>query len=168
MKLIVADAGPLIVLGRSGLLPATRTIVGEIIVPETVFGECTAFADKPGAIALQDARRHGIITIHPDPQHVTGLGIHANIDAGESAAIALALQLQGSVLMDDQRGRAAARMNHIDCIGSAGILLTGKQRGLFADVGAILLQWKSFGYFLSSALTEEVLARAGERRPPGL
>ncbi len=168
MKLIVADAGPLIVLGRSGLLAATKTIVGEIIVPDTVFSECTGFADKPGAIAIQQARRDRIITIRPDPQPVPGQAFNANIDAGEAAAIALALQLRSKVLMDDQRGRAAAKLRHVDCIGSAGILLAGKQRGLFADVGAILIEWKGFGYFLSDALTKEVLARAGEHRPPGL
>jgi predicted nucleic acid-binding protein len=47
-------------------------------------------------------------------------------------------------------------------IGSAGILLAAKARGLLPAVAPILATWREWGYFLAPALLEAVLIRAGE------
>jgi uncharacterized protein len=169
LKLIVADAGPLIVLARSGLLPIAKAIVDEIAVPEKVFEECTADTSKPGAKAIRDAETHGIITFCKDVPIPAILSLASTtIDPGEMAAIALALQLGCAVLIDDRLGRQVARNHHLVIMGSAAILLRAKEAGLLPEVSAKLLEWKGFGYFLSDKLVEEVLKRANETRPTGL
>jgi predicted nucleic acid-binding protein len=47
-------------------------------------------------------------------------------------------------------------------IGSAGLLLGARQRGLVPAVAPILDQWRQLGYFLSEAVVKAVLERAGE------
>jgi len=47
-------------------------------------------------------------------------------------------------------------------IGSAGLLLAAKNRGLIPAVAPILDQWRQLGYFLSASVVKAVLERAGE------
>ncbi|MGB8843342.1 MAG: DUF3368 domain-containing protein [Aliidongia sp.] len=86
----------------------------------------------------------------------------ANLDAGEIAALAMARQLGCPALMDETIGRKAAIRLAIPVIGSAGILLAAKQRGLIAEIAPILARWKGYGYFLAPTLLDAVLSRAGE------
>ncbi|HXT08595.1 MAG TPA: DUF3368 domain-containing protein [Roseiarcus sp.] len=64
--------------------------------------------------------------------------------------------------MDERLGRQAARRHGLTVIGSARLLIVAKQRGLMPAVGPILDQWRRSGYFLSAALVEAALQRAGE------
>jgi predicted nucleic acid-binding protein len=163
MKLIVADSSPLIAFGRSDYLDLVRTVAGTIRVPHTVWQECVHDLSKPGAQKIQQAAANGIIICLDDPELPTSLEV-APIDAGEKAAIALALKQNCPILLDERLGRIVARRHDISVIGSAGILLTAKARGLIPSVAPILDQWISFGYRLSNELVAEVLRRANEER----
>lgn len=85
----------------------------------------------------------------------------SGLDAGELAAIRLASALQCPVLMDEP-WTAGGASEKLTVIGSAGILLGAKQRGLIPAVAPILDQWRHSGYFLSMAVVQAVLGRAGE------
>lgn len=162
MKLVVSDSGPLIVFGRSAKLELLRRVVGEIIVSAAVFHECTRDSQKPGALLLTQAAKSGLITIHED---VNGEALHANaalLDAGERSAIALALHLSCPILMDERLGRNVARLHHLTLIGSVGVLLAAKGRGLIDQIAPVLDAWQKIGYFLSPKLRENVLQLAGE------
>ena len=84
------------------------------------------------------------------------------LDAGERAAIHLARALQCPVLMDERRGRQAARRRGLIVIGSAGLLLNAKERGPIPAVAPTLERWRRSGYFLSETLVKAVLEQAGE------
>jgi predicted nucleic acid-binding protein len=84
------------------------------------------------------------------------------LDIGELAAIRLALALRCPILMDERLGRQAAQRQGLTVIGSAGLLIAAKQRGLIPAVPAILDQSRRSDYFLSAALVQAVLKRAGE------
>jgi len=162
MKLIVADSSPLIVFARSELLPILRQVVGEIVVPQTVYEECTGDMSKPGAKIIAEAHHARLLTVHPDSL-VQALPTNMPmLDKGEIAAISLAIELSEPILMDERLGRQAATAHGLAVIGSAGILLTAKRKGLIAAVHPILLTWQNFGYYLSPALIATVLERAGE------
>lgn len=161
MKLIIADSGPLIMLARSGLLDVLRQIAGSIVVPATVFEECTRDNRRPGAAAIVAALASGQLAVHAgtDPRP---LGDVPTLDAGEISALALALELKQPVLMDERLGRQVAALHRIAVVGSAGILLAAKQKGLVPAITPILRQWQEWGYFLSPTLLAIVLERADE------
>ncbi|MFA6019514.1 MAG: DUF3368 domain-containing protein [Rhodospirillales bacterium] len=163
MKCIVADSGPLIAFGRSGLLDLLVRVAGDILVPQTGFQECARDSAKPGAAALIQAKQIGKLNIRKDRDAIHRLGSPPSLDAGETAAIALALDQQCPLLMDERLGRNVARLHNISVVGCAGILLTAKERGYVAEIAPILTAWRSWGYFLSPQLIETVLRRAGER-----
>lgn len=163
MKLIVADSSPLIVLARSGLIPVLVQVAGEVVAPAMVFAECTADREKPGAQAILRAKEEGLVDVRPDVEREWPRGTPPMLDAGELSAIALALELGCPVLMDDRLGRQVAKLHGVSVIGSAGVLIAAKARGLIPAVAPILADWTQWGYFLSPDLLKAVLAQAGER-----
>lgn len=159
MPAIVADAAPLIMLARSALLDVARQVAGDLVVPRLVWAECTWDASRPGAGALIAAHKAEQIEVR-DAQW-SGSALPA-LDAGELAAIALALTLRCPVLMDERLGRRVATDRGLVVIGSAGLLLAAKGRGLVTAVRPILEAWAGWGYFLSADLKAAVIARACE------
>lgn len=157
--MIVADASPLIMLARSGLVPVLKAVAGEVIVPEAIWQECTSDTSRPGARALIAAREAKQIELRPSAW--TGDPLPA-LGPGELAAIALAIALKAPVLMDERLGRRIAALHGVSVVGSAAVLLIAKERGLIGAVKPVLEQWREAGYFLSDALLQAVLTKAGE------
>ena len=144
------------------MLGILRQVVGEIVIPQTVYEECTGDMNKPGARIIFEAYQTRLVTIHPDslvPLSSTNMPM---LDIGEISALALALELGEPVLMDERLGRQAAVAHGIAVVGSAGILLAAKQKGVIEAVQPILLAWQRVGYFLAPSLIANVLQRAGE------
>lgn len=163
MRRIVADSGPLIAFGRSGLLGLLNQVAGSILVPTTVFLECTRDTTKPGASTLAKAEGDGLLDVRKDSDANRHLGNLPSLDAGEISALALALDQNCLLLMDERLGRKVARIHKIPVVGSAGILLAAKEQGFVAEIAPILTAWRSWGYFLSPQLIKTVLRRAGEK-----
>lgn len=166
---LVADSSPLIAFARSEQLAVLWGVTGGVVVPRTVWGECTEVAPnapvavaRPGAPALQQAQAQGWITVLDDAQALSALRPLPSLDAGETAAIALALELKATVLMDERLGRDVAHRRGLAVVGSAGVLIKARQMGLLPAVAPVLARMKAEGYFMSDALVREVLRRVGE------
>ena len=159
-KRVVADAGPLIAFGRIGNLDMLPQVLGEILVPNAVAAECLTDLEKPGARAIRDALRARLLikTADPSPAHTQ----FPVLDPGESAAIRLALKLSASVLIDEKAGRSIATKLGLSVIGSAGVLLAAKKRGLIQSVRPILDLFTANGYHFSDDLIRAIVLRAGE------
>ncbi|MEO7272117.1 MAG: DUF3368 domain-containing protein [Vicinamibacterales bacterium] len=84
------------------------------------------------------------------------------LDRGEAAAIPLAQRLGADLLCDDAAGRAEARRRGIIVIGTLGVLLVAKRRGLLLAVRPVLDSMVREGMFVSGALGQAILAAAGE------
>lgn len=162
MKLVVADAGPLIIFGKTCGIGVIRAVADEILVPPAVVAECTAHLGLPGAVAIRKAIDGGLLTVL-DAGAVAGTGPDLLLlDDGEKEAIAAAHACQCPVLMDEAIGRGVARKLGVQTIGSLGILLAAKQRGAILAVAPIIEDWRAGGYFLGERLVAELLMRAGE------
>jgi hypothetical protein len=155
----VADAAPLIAFARIGQLALLPKILGDVLVPETVALECLV-PGLPGADLIAEAFATGLLARHADvdgePPWIPQL------DAGETSAIRLAQKIGVSVLIDERLGRAVARRLGLSVIGSLGILIAAKQKGLIASVAAVIQQMRSNGYYIAESLVREALLRAGE------
>jgi hypothetical protein len=160
-KSVVADAGPLIAFGRIERLELLPQVLGEVLVPHAVCIECLADPDKPGAQAIRDALRARILIKTPDPTPI--LPPFPVLDAGESSAIRLALKLSALVLIDEKAGRKIATNLGLSVVGSAGVLLAAKRRGLIDSVRPILDSFAGNGYHFSDILIRAILTRADER-----
>jgi predicted nucleic acid-binding protein len=88
----------------------------------------------------------------------------SSLDHGEKAVIVLGTLLQKDVvlLMDDLEGRQVARELGLPILGTAGLLLLAKQRGLIDKVIPLVESIRQQGYWLSDTLVAEVQRLAGE------
>lgn len=160
-KLIVADASPLIVLARASQLRILPLVAGKVIVPDVVAHECTHDQNLPGARAISEAFAKGWLKPQPKTPLVEPI-IAAGLDLGESMALALAVALKAPILIDERIGRQAAFAQSLRVVGSIGILLLAKKRGLIERVAPAIQDLKREGLYISPELEQEALRRAGE------
>lgn len=156
----VADSGPLICLSKIDQLELLPALFAKILVPPEVWREVTVRGRlHPGADKVSQAT--WIIIQEPDPQLVKPLSILA--DAGEAQAIALAQTLEGcTVLLDDSRARKIAERLGIKQIGTVGLLLRAKRRGLIERIRPHIEALIENGIYVRKELIEAVLKEAGE------
>lgn len=162
----VADSSPLIALASISAFQVLQPLFTEILIPESVHRE----------VVLQGSGRPGQEEILSSPW----IGVHvvgefAKVDAlcrrfrirgGEAEAIVLGLELGARwLLMDERVGRQAAMATGIEpdhIIGTLGILLAAKERGLIAEVSGKMAELQERGFRIDPALYRLVQRQAGE------
>jgi predicted nucleic acid-binding protein len=122
--------------------------------------ECLADPRQPDVRAIDAGPNSGLLARVPDPE--TSERVFAVLDAGESAAIGLALQRSVAVLIDEELGRRIVANLGVTVIGIAGVLLAAKRRGLIEAVGPILDAFTANGHRFPAHLVRAVLVTAGE------
>lgn len=149
---VVSNSSPVIAFERIGELGLLRAIFPALMIPPAVAGEIATATTVPSWITVQslagglDAR-----TLVP------GLG------TGEQEAISLAVESRAAwLVLDDQAARQVARTIGLPVIGTLGILLAAKRRGLAPAVGPYLARLGSAGFFMRRELLERVLRLANE------
>ena len=139
---MISNASPLIIFGRLNKLGLLREVLGKIIITEEVYREVVyegKIIAAPDSFLVEEFLSRGDITVIA----LTEKGrkksaeiamMHAHIDLGEAATIALALQEgQKEVLLDDHDARKAAILYGLIPLGSILILLKSFQKGLVTE-----------------------------------
>lgn len=134
--IVVADAGPLITLGRIDALELLPKLFARIAAALSS-GWLTPCTDLPDLV-------------------------DKNIHPGEASTIARALQDGIDLLMDDRVAVAFARQLGLKVIGTLGILILAKRRGHIAHVAPLVERLRSGGHYLSTAAVLTALQVAGE------
>ena len=157
--LIVSDASPIIALTVCNKLNLLDKLFDRVCIPQAVFNEL-AIPDKPNARVIIEWSKNKIIPVK-NMSVITALSM--NLDPGESEALALYWETKADfLLIDEKRGRTIALRNNIRTIGTIGILLSSKQRGLILSVKPFLEQLIYNGFRISEIFYQQILERAGE------
>lgn len=145
---LVLDATPLIYLARSGGLRVVKDLKTRIFVPRAVYDEVVVAGrkhGKPGAELVDSYVREGVITVR-DPSHrigssILGAGSSQDLERplgkGEAAVLALAQELGGTAIIDEQVGRNVARLHGITVHGTIYVLVLGFKAGSLNKQGLI-------------------------------
>ncbi|HRJ52288.1 MAG TPA: DUF3368 domain-containing protein [Candidatus Thiothrix moscowensis] len=163
---VIADAGPLIALARIGHIHLLREIFGGVVVTEIVQQEVLSGGGFADSVPVGDAIKAGWLQV----KHLSigtadaGLGW---LDLGERSSILLALEYQQNgqtsrLVIDEAKGRAAAKSLSLELIGSAGVLATAKRLGLIQQAYPLLAELRASGYYLSQTVFDSALKAAGE------
>jgi uncharacterized protein len=158
---IILNSSPVLHLAAGlGGLDIVPSLYGPVVVPAEVVSELESGA------ALDDAavqvRRTAGIDIRSPSSGISPL-LTGELDLGESAVIALALELPGStVILDDLKARRVARRSGIPMTGSLGVLLHAKRRGKLASVAEAIARMRAHGAWFSDAVVDRALHLAGE------
>ena len=87
----------------------------------------------------------------------------AELDLGESEAIALAVERDADyLLMDEMSGRRIALEYKLRVTGVVGILIQAKQRGLIVEVRSEIIRLRERGFWLNPKFVNAILRRVGE------
>lgn len=164
-KTVFADAGPLIVLARTGQLHLLHDLFDVVHVTPLVRSEVLPGLDLPGELAIRHAIAIGYIreiSENPPPLH----GLSSQIHAGEASTIAAAVAWPGAlILLDDQDARSCAIRLRLEVTGTIGIVLMAKQRGLIKAVSTVLESAIDQGLYITRDLVDAAISRAGESMP---
>lgn len=157
--ILIADCSALIALASCNGLHLLDALFGTVIVPEVVYSEAVV-SDKPEAQQLKEYLNNKVRKIDSNiPILLDGFS-----DLGETEAMVLYKQYSADrLLIDDKRGRRVAKINHINTIGSLGILLAAKQAGLIDRVSPYIAEIQSSDIYLSTDLIATIMDIAGEQ-----
>ena len=161
---IVSDTTPISELAKVGRVTLLREVYGRVLIPEEVETELNA-ETHPAVAALNSANW---IVVHPvvDTGKVLALRAATRLGLGECAAITLAEELGADrLLMDDRAARREARVRGLHLVGTVGVLLIAKRRGVIPQVKQVLDELISHGTRLGQRLYHDTLALAGESSP---
>ena len=156
--ILIADSSALVALSVCDSLDLLDALFGEVKVPQAVFDEVSA-NHKPESAVLERYLQGKIESV--DTEKYVYLDAYA--DAGETEAMLLYKQMSADwLLIDDKRGRKIAAVNHINTIGSLGVLLSAKKRGLISAVKPKIDQIAESDVYIGQTLRQIVLDIAGE------
>lgn len=157
ISVVVADAGPLIALGRIDRLPLLSDVFQQVQVPHAVLAECLWNPDLADARRIDAAVKSGWLLPCDGPTfEAAGLG------AGERAAIGRAQEIGAALLADDRAARACAVRLGIVTIGTLGVLVRARRLGLVPSLQGLIDQLRASGHWLSDSTIEQALAAAKE------
>jgi uncharacterized protein len=153
-EVVVCDANPLIVLARVEHLDILQRLFRRVLIPPAVWSEVTRRQAAPGAAAV--ARAEWLEVRAPRAVPTTKLGL------GEREAMALAMELQAMLIVDDGMARAAALAMGIAITGTLGVLRRAQHQGLLIAVRPILDQMQANGLHVAEPLVQAFIREIGE------
>jgi len=133
--IVICDSSPLIALSIVNKLDLLDQLFEKVLVPVSVFNELT-IVGKPEALRIA-AWTQGKVVAAEDMQLVRSFSLL--LDTGEAEAMALYFEKKADyLLIDEKKGRKIAAYNKMNVVGSLGILLLSKQKGLIPSVKPLL------------------------------
>jgi predicted nucleic acid-binding protein len=160
--IIVSDTTPISELAKVDHLDLLPKLFGKVVIPQGVFNELQV-GEHPAAKLVQDLSWLEVVTVD-NQQLVRELQQSFKLDLGESEAIALAEEIRASQLLIDERAaRKVAMARKLPLIGTVGILLLAKRRGLLDSVKDVLDEMQAQGMRISDRLYVQVLTLAQEK-----
>lgn len=153
---LVLDTSPICFLLLIGEIEILPRLYENIVAPDIVLEEL-CHPEAPEEVQLWASRPPEWLEIRSAlPITPTSLDF---LDAGEKEAIRLALAIEGSLLvLDDRIARDEARRLGIEVTGLLGILLRAGQRGLL-DLPSALARLQRTHFYVSPGLIRDLLAQ---------
>lgn len=157
MKLVIADTGALISLGHVGHIHLIEEIFGDFYIAEAVWKELQEYESSEFDTNILIGLESRVITIK-SKNHLRMV-----MDYGESESVILYEELKADyLLIDDNKARKIAESLDVNCIGSIGLLIKAKQKGLIPELKPIFEKWVSLGRYFSKKLLNNILADLDE------
>lgn len=152
--IVVSDTSAISALIQIDRIDLLFDIFEGVVIPEAVAEElAVSHLVLPPWIRTMSVR---------EPQIVADL--RDELDAGESEAIALAVELGADfLLIDEKLGRAAAKRAGLTTIGILGVASVAKHKGLLDSVAIVIRELREqASFWISPELEARVLRDAGE------
>ena len=163
---VVSNTSPILNLAIVKQLDLLRQQFAEVLIPPAVSEELQPDSEAPGVEAVRQALADQWLQVHELKDARLAQALMLELDRGEAAAIALALELSADpILLDERDGRAKAKALGLQPVGVLGVLLRAKREGKVESVKNIMqAMQRDAGFFISDDLFAAILAEANETR----
>jgi predicted nucleic acid-binding protein len=160
--IVVADTSVILNLCRVQHEHLLQQLFRRVLIPSLVSSEFQRLAGAQSRFA--GLVLPAWIDVLPDPQSLPVQITQANLDAGESAAIALCLNEKAdALLIDETLGRRVAQNLGLRTIGLLGVWVQSHQQKLISNVRVLLDRLeKEAGFWVAPGLRMRVLQAVGE------
>lgn len=160
--IVVADTSVLINLCCINRAELLRLLFQEVYIPSEVENEFRRLAERERR--FHSLRLPGWVNVRSAAAIPDGVRKNPSLDAGEAAAIALALEMKAdAILLDERHGHEAATELGLVVIGLLGVLLRAKRTGEIKAVAPELARLEQDAKFwISDSVRRRVLELAGE------
>jgi predicted nucleic acid-binding protein len=151
MELVISDASCIIALEDIGELRILKGLFSQIVVTDIVRNEIQA--ELPDWIKVSKDYEERELKI-----------LELELDTGEASAIALALKNPGNrIILDERKGRSVAKRLGLKVIGTLGLIVKAKQKGIISSGKEVLNKLEDHGFWLSSQMKQGLLDKLGEK-----
>lgn len=161
----VSDSSTLIHLAAIRQIELLRELFGQVLIPPAVWREVVEDGrDRPGVHEVREAAAVGWIKIVAPTNRALLQILSRDLDAGETEAIALALECQADVvLLDESDARRVASLYHLRKTGVVGVLMRARLDGRIPTLRVALDQLREgAGFWISDDLYRIALEAVGE------
>ena len=157
---VICNTSPLQYLHQAGVLELLPVLAGQVYVPEAVVAELREGQRRN--VLLPTLEELSWLTVQPVRDR-TLLPLVTHLGDGEKEVLALGLETENALLiLDDRDARRYARALELEIIGTLGLLLWAKERGILDAVRPVLDRLQALGFRLNARTRQMVLKRAGE------
>ena len=159
IEAVVINASPLITLFRSGQADLLPRLFKHVVVPEAVWQEVVLdeWEDTASRALTQQSWPIREDVVSSPRVAVWELG------AGETAVLSHALANPPlRAVIDDMDARRCARTLNIPMLGTGGLLVLAKRRGLLPSVGEGIARLRDAGLWLSDDIVRLLKSQANE------
>ncbi len=157
MSVAVADTGVLISLGLVDLIELPEDIFGELFIAKAVWEELHNYNNPEFEKSLLLSLRGNVVSIKSRNY------LSMVMDYGESESVILYNELKADFLIiDDNKARMVTETLNVNCIGSIGLLIKAKQKGLIPELKPIFEKWILMGRYFSIKLLNSILLKFEE------
>ncbi len=154
---VISNTGPLIALTSIDQFELLHQLFEIVYIPPAVRAE---ILDQHTLHAITTA---DWILVRAIQDKIAVQLLKENLDAGESEAIILARERNADLLLIDERAaRRKAATLELTTMGTLGVLLMAKNRGLIPVIALLLADLRRAGFYMSEELYAQVLQTAGE------
>ncbi len=155
--LVIADAGPIFSLAVVNELKLLDNLFEDVKIPKAVWDEITL--DENNLIYDK------IVAFFSNRvQKIQGFNeLTFIMDYGESESVILYREMQADfLLIDDKKARKIAENFEINCIGTLGLLMIAKDKGLIEELKPIFTSFIANKRFYSIDLLNNILEQKNE------
>ncbi len=157
---IVVNTSPWIALSTCGQIPLLEKLYTDVYIPYHVKEEIMAGGkDSFGVYELETCKWVKIEKVQ-DIEKVTLL---CELEQGEAEVIILAKEIGiKQVLIDEKVARLQAHVLDLDVIGTLGLLLKAKKKGLLPSIKISITKIMDSGIWIKDQIVQGIIKDAGE------
>lgn len=148
-KVIIADTSCLVLLEKIDELNILQKLFQTVFITDTIAKEFDSYL--PEWIQKKEIEDKKYLRI-----------LETSVDPGEASAIALAVQINGKLILDDIKARRLASELSLDFTGTLGVLVEAKKSGYISSLKDTLHRIKKTNFYMSDELVNKLLMSANE------